>query len=103
MLGLHPHIFKRRGVFEREAAHELGRNAIAEFNILARNEHVPAAHLSGGNIQKTIVARAVMLAHRTGGKVMIANNPRAGSTSWPPRRARRLRSFAAGGAGVLLI
>ena len=104
VLGLHPHIFRRRGVFEREAAFELGRNAIAEFNILARNEHVPAAHLSGGNIQKTIVARSVMLAHKTGGKVMIANNPTRGLDVMAASFVHgRLRELRAGGAGVLLI
>ncbi len=104
VLGLHPHVFKRRGVFERETVHDMGRNAIAEFNILARNERAPAANLSGGNIQKTIVARAVMLAHKTGGKVMIANNPTRGldvmAASFVHNRLRELR---AGGAGVLLI
>lgn len=104
VLGLHPHIFKRRGVFEREIAHELGRNAISEFNILARSEHAPAAHLSGGNIQKTIVARSIMLAHETGGKLMIANNPTRGldvmAASFVHERLRELR---AGGAGVLFI
>ena len=104
VLGLHPHIFRRRGIFEREAVHEMGRNAIAEFNILARNEHVPAAHLSGGNIQKTIVARSVMLAHKTGGKVMIANNPTRGLDVMAASFVHgRLRELRAGGAGVLLI
>ena len=104
VLGLHPHIFKRRGIFERETAHELGRNAIAEFNILARNEHVPAAHLSGGNIQKTIVARSVMLAHKTGGKVMIANNPTRGLDVMAASFVHgRLQELRAQGAGVLLI
>ncbi len=104
VLGLHPHIFKRRGIFEQDTANELGRNAIREFNILAKNEHVPAAHLSGGNIQKMIVARSMMLSHKTGKILMIANNPTRGldvmAASFVHGRLRELRSH---GAGVLLI
>jgi simple sugar transport system ATP-binding protein len=104
VLGLHPHIFKRRGIFERETANELARNAIREFNILAKNEHVPSAHLSGGNIQKMIVARSMMLSYKTGKNLMIANNPTRGldimAASFVHGRLDELRSH---GAGVLLI
>tara|TARA_Y100000031_G_scaffold141432_1_gene169970 strand:+ start:74 stop:817 length:744 start_codon:yes stop_codon:yes gene_type:complete len=104
VLGLHPHIFKRHGIFEQDTANELGRNAIREFNILAKNEHVPSAHLSGGNIQKLIVARSMMLCNKTGKNLMIANNPTRGldimAASFVHGRLDELRSH---GAGVLLI
>lgn len=104
VLGLHPHIFKRHGIFEQDTANELGRNAIREFNILAKNEHVPSAHLSGGNIQKLIVARSMMLCNKTGKILMIANNPTRGldimAASFVHGRLDELRSH---GAGVLLI
>ena len=104
VLGLHPHIFKRRGFFEQDTANELCRNAIQEFNILAKNEHVPSAHLSGGNIQKMIVARSMMISNKTGKNLMIANNPTRGldimAASFVHGRLNELRSH---GAGVLLI
>ncbi len=104
VLGLHPHVFRRRGVFERDTVCEMGRNAIAEFDIRARDEHVPAAHLSGGNIQKTIVARSILLAHRTGKVLMIANNPTRGLDVMAAAFVHaRLRELRAEGAGVLLI
>jgi simple sugar transport system ATP-binding protein len=104
VLGLHPHIFKRRGIFDRDIANALGRDAIKEFSILAKNEHVPSAHLSGGNIQKMIVARSMMLSTKTGKILMIANNPTRGldimAASFVHNRLDELRSH---GAGVLLI
>ena len=71
---------------------------------MAKNEYVPSAHLSGGNIQKMIVARSIMLSHKTGKNLMIANNPTRGldimAASFVHGRLQELRSF---GAGVLLI
>ena len=91
-------------MFERDTVCEMGRNAIAEFDIRARDEHVPAAHLSGGNIQKTIVARSILLAHRTGKVLMIANNPTRGLDVMAAAFVHaRLRELRAEGAGVLLI
>ena len=104
VLGLHPHIFQYRGIFEQETAGQMGRDAIQEFNILARNEKVPSAHLSGGNIQKLIVARTMTLAKTTGKKLLIANNPTRGldimAASFVYDRMRELRTQ---GAGVFLI
>ena len=104
VLGLHPHIFRRRGMFEQATARQMARAAIEEFNILARNELVPSAHLSGGNIQKVMVARAMMLSRCTGGVLMVANNPTRGLDITAAAFVHeRLRELRARGGGILLI
>lgn len=104
VLGLHPYIFKRSGMFEQGTAQEMARSAIRDYNVLARNEHVPSAHLSGGNIQKVIVARAMALFRSIGGTILIANNPTRGldimAAAFVHARFREVRD---GGGGVLLI
>ncbi|HEY7676531.1 MAG TPA: heme ABC transporter ATP-binding protein, partial [Candidatus Methylomirabilis sp.] len=90
--------------FDRAAARGLARRAIDEYGILARNEDVRAAHLSGGNIQKLLVARALCLAQLTRGTALLAMNPTRGldvrATDFV---RRRLLEFAEGGGGVLLL
>ncbi|OGL60235.1 MAG: hypothetical protein A3J27_08965 [Candidatus Tectomicrobia bacterium RIFCSPLOWO2_12_FULL_69_37] len=104
VLGLHPYIFKRSGFFEQGTAHEMARIAIRDYNVLTRNERVPSAHLSGGNIQKVIVARAMALFRAIGGGILIANNPTRGldimAAAFVHARFREVRE---GGGGVLLI
>ena len=104
VLGLHPFVFKRAGIFERATAREMARETIREYNILARDEEVPSAHLSGGNIQKVIVARAVHLAQRTGSVFLIANNPTRGlDVKAAAFVHERLREHQTREGGVLLI
>jgi len=104
MLGLHPYAFNGRLAFDRAAARGLARQAIAEYGILARDEDVRAAHLSGGNIQKVLVARALALARLTRGAALLAMNPTRGldvrATDFV---RRRLLEFAQAGGGVLLL
>jgi simple sugar transport system ATP-binding protein len=104
VLGLHPYLSKHAGIFEQAKARDLARDAIEEYNILAPNEQVPAAHLSGGNIQKVIVARAMLLAHHMGNVVLIANNPSRGldikATAFVHSQLRELK--ARGGAVFLI-
>jgi simple sugar transport system ATP-binding protein len=104
VLGLHPYVFEGRLRFDRQAARRLARRAIADYSIVARDEEAAAAALSGGNIQKMLVARAMTLAQATGGAVMIATNPTRGldvrATDFV---RRRLLDFVKGGGGVLLI
>jgi simple sugar transport system ATP-binding protein len=104
VLGLHPYVFRDRLRFDRQAARRLARRAIGEYSIVARDEDAPAVALSGGNIQKMLVARAMMLAGATGGAVLIATNPTRGldvrATDFV---RRRLLEFTRGGGGVLLI
>jgi simple sugar transport system ATP-binding protein len=104
VLGLHPYAFAGRRVFDHELARELALRSIAEFGIQARDGHTRAVELSGGNIQKILVARAVALAALTRATALVATNPTRGldvrATAFV---RRRVREFAAAGGGVLLI
>jgi simple sugar transport system ATP-binding protein len=104
VLGLHPYAFAGRRLFDHARARELARRAIAEYGIQARDGAARAVELSGGNIQKLLVARALGLAGLTGGRAVVATNPTRGldvrATAFV---RRRLLDCARGGAGVLLI
>jgi len=104
MLGLHHWAFARRRLFDRRVARELTRQAIAEYAVLARSEDARAATLSGGNIQKVLVARAMALARLTRGVVLVAMNPTRGLDVRATEFVRtRLLEFARAGGAVLLI
>ncbi len=104
MLGLHPYAFNGRLAYDRGTARDLARRAIAEYGILARHEELRAVDLSGGNIQKMLVARAMGLARLTQGTALLAMNPTRGldvrATDFV---RRRLLEFVRGGGGVLLV
>src|SRR2546428_5575751 len=78
VLGLHPWAFAGRFVFDHRRARALARDAITEYAIRARSEDAMAVELSGGNIQKLLVARAMAQAHAVGGRVLVATNPTRG-------------------------
>jgi len=104
VLGLHPFAFSRRFTFDRGRARELARAAIAEYAIRARSEDAPAVELSGGNIQKVLVARAIAQARAVGGRLLVATNPTRGLDVRATEFVRhRCLAFAATGGGVLLI
>ncbi len=104
VLGLHPFAFTRRFIFDRERARELTRDAIAEYAIRARSEDARAVELSGGNIQKLLVARAMAQARAVGGRLLVATNPTRGLDVRATEFVRgRCLGFAASGGGVLLI
>lgn len=104
MLGLHPWAFAGRALFDRRIARDLTRQAIDEYAVVARDEEARAITLSGGNIQKVLVARAMALARLTRGVVLVAMNPTRGldvrATDFV---RRRLLEFARNGGAVLLI
>ena len=104
LLGLHPYAFAGRWLFDRARARELAQRAIAEYGIQARDGDARAVELSGGNIQKLLVARAMALASLTRGRALVATNPTRGldvrATAFV---RRRLLDCARGGGGVLLI
>lgn len=104
MLGLHPYAFNGRLAFNRRVARALARRVIADYGILARNEEAKAIALSGGNIQKVMVARALELARFTQGTALVAMNPTRGLDVRATDFVRRqLLAFARGGGGVLLV
>src|SRR5262249_60939629 len=90
--------------FDRERARELARDAIAEYAIRARSEDARAVELSGGNIQKLLVARAMAQARVVGGRLLVATNPTRGLDVRATEFVRhRGLAFAASGGGLLLV
>ena len=86
------------------AIRAMARSLMAQFEIAAASEQAPAGHLSGGNIQKMLVARIMTLAQRVGGRVLIAMHPTQGLDVKAAEFVRqRLLAFRSAGGGVLLI
>ncbi len=63
--------FSRRGFVLREQAARSAEGVIKKFNVKANSAELPAAHLSGGNLQKFIVGREIDARPR----VLIADQP----------------------------
>jgi general nucleoside transport system ATP-binding protein len=104
VLGLHPYIFAGRRLFDRSLARETARAAITEYGIQARDSEARAVDLSGGNIQKILVARAMTLARLARGVALLAMNPTRGLDVRATAFVRgRVLDFARAGGGVLLI
>lgn len=66
--------YSRHGVLDRTAIHQAGRTAMTQFEIRAADPSTPVSSLSGGNLQKVVVARelsgdpgVVVAAHPTRG------------------------------------
>jgi general nucleoside transport system ATP-binding protein len=104
MLGLHVFGLAGRVTFDRARARSLAREAIAEYAIRTPGEEARAIDLSGGNIQKVLVARAMTQARLAGGRILVALNPTRGldvrATEFVRRRCL---DFARAGGGVLLV
>ena len=66
--------FTRRGLLDIKAIVENGENLIREFNIIAPNGEIPVNALSGGNMQKVVVARELS----SSPKLLIAAQPTRG-------------------------
>jgi simple sugar transport system ATP-binding protein len=121
VLGLHPYLFVRSrslkgsarpaaGLtshgrwFDEGIAADLAQRAITEYGIQASGPDARAVELSGGNIQKVLVARALALARLTRGVAVVAMNPTRGLDVRATAFVRgRLLDFARQGGGVLLI
>jgi simple sugar transport system ATP-binding protein len=104
MLGLHPFAFAGRITFDHGQARRLARQAIEEYAIRARDEDARAIELSGGNIQKLLVARAMTQARLAGGRLLLAMNPTRGLDVRATEFVRgRCLDFARAGGGVLLV
>lgn len=66
------------GRFQRRRMRELTRAAIDTYRVVAQDEDAVTATLSGGNIQKLLVARAETVAMSTPDGVVVAMNPSRG-------------------------
>ena len=66
--------YTRRGLLNINAISENGRDLIHEFNIIAPNGAIPVNALSGGNMQKVVVARELS----SSPKLLIAAQPTRG-------------------------
>ena len=74
-IGFHRHPpVSRRGLIDRTALHRWARQLIERFGIRIASEHSPVGVLSGGNLQKVVVARE--LSHKAPG--LIAEQPTRG-------------------------
>jgi simple sugar transport system ATP-binding protein len=103
-LGLHPYLYGRH-LFTRPAImRAFAQGVVAEYGIATRNVDALAANLSGGNIQKLLVARAMALSQMVHGKVLVALNPTRGlDVQATEFIRRRLVEFTKDGGGVLLV
>ena len=103
VLGMHRVIFPGWR-YDPRRAEALAREAIAAYRIAAPGPTAPTAALSGGNIQKVLVARALLLGQRTGGRLLVALNPTRG-LDVPSARFihEQLRRFRQQGGGVLMV
>jgi general nucleoside transport system ATP-binding protein len=66
--------FTRAGIMSMDALARNARDLISKFRVLARDEHTPMRSLSGGNMQKVIVAREFS----SDPKLLIAAQPTRG-------------------------
>jgi len=66
--------FYRRGTLDQDKIRDLTENIIAEYGVVAPNSDVKAKNLSGGNLQKLILARVLSKSPR----LIIADIPTQG-------------------------
>ena len=103
-LGPHHALFEGRWLFDEGRVRKLAAEAIKEYRVAAPNERLPTARLSGGNIQKVLIARAMLLAGMAEAAVLVAMNPARGldigTTQFVHRRLLDLRDR---GRAVLLM
>ncbi len=90
----------RRGWLDGEAAHAAAARVIAEFGVAARSPDTPIGALSGGNMQKVVLAREVMAQPM----LLIASQPTRGVDIGAAEALRlRLAALRDCGAAILLI
>jgi simple sugar transport system ATP-binding protein len=91
---------QKNGILRRTAIQVEAKEAIRAFDVRGPGANAPIRLLSGGNIQKLLLARALHGAPR----LILANQPTRGLDIGAAGEVhRRLQNAAADGAGVLLI
>jgi len=92
--------YSHRGFLNPPAISSFARDLMARFDIGARSPHLPARVLSGGNLQRVVVARELATAPR----VLIAAHPTRGlDVSATNAVHREMLKFSREGLGILLI
>ena len=90
----------RRGLIQRKKTRELADRCIQEFQVKCQGNQSTASSLSGGNLQKFIMGREILLAP----KLMIVAQPTWGVDVGASAFLRqRLLDLAAEGVAILLI
>jgi ABC-type uncharacterized transport system ATPase subunit len=92
--------FRHRLRLRRQAVRDHARRLIGEYDVRVRDEDVPVATLSGGNLQKLVVARE--MSHQS--PLLVAEQPSRGvDVGAIEFLHRQLLSFRDRGGGILLI
>ena len=92
--------FWRRGTIDRVAINATARELIMQFDIRTRSEETRIGKLSGGNIQKALLARELSFDP----KVVVFNKPTHGLDVRTIAMVReRIRELAAGGSAAIVI
>ena len=96
--------FVRGGVIRRGAARAFTRDLISRFDVRGGGAEVAARNLSGGNMQKLILGRALSVRGEQAPRLVVASQPTWGLDIGAVAYVRRqLLEAAAQGAAVLLI
>ncbi len=89
-----------RGIEQRRAIASRAGALVKEYDVRTPSVHTPVGRLSGGNIQKLIIARELV----DGARAIIFNKPTHGlDLSNTLATRERIREIAAAGLGVVLI
>ena len=92
--------FWRRGAIDRDRIDATARDLIEQFDIRTPDEKTRIGALSGGNIQKTLLARELSFEPR----VVVFNKPTHGLDVRTIAVVReRIRELAAGGVAIIVI
>ena len=90
----------RRGIEQRQAIAARAGELVRQYDVRTPGIHTPAGRLSGGNIQKLLLARELA----DGARLIIFNKPTHGLDLANTLAARQfIKNIAAQGLGVLLI
>ncbi|HEX6988906.1 MAG TPA: ATP-binding cassette domain-containing protein, partial [Bacillota bacterium] len=103
ILGLHRHLFPD-GRYRMARALAEANRVIDEYQVKTPHAWFPTAALSGGNVQKVIVGRAVRMCSHHQHPALVAMNPTRGLDVRTVRDVhQRLRQVAGAGGAVLLV
>ncbi len=100
VLTAHDRGLVRRGMIDRDAATRFTETCIADFDVRTPGPHAEAGALSGGNLQKFVMGREIMLAPR----VLLVQQPTWGvDVAAAAAIRRRLVEMRNAGCAILVI